>query len=154
MHLVLGFQFGCPEMSECWQINNSNWTATAYGSWCWCQNCLSVRQFQFECSVFLCYLHKHMYLYWIDETMFLSFQLWFVWAHALCDRETTLGGRSALVRLCWQLPSKPCALKTTIDYEFVMIIDSFIKWWDREQMLGHILMQWINSIPFIIRWIK
>lgn len=53
-----------------------------------------------------------------------------------------------------QLPSEPCALKTTIDYEFVMIIDSFIKWWDREQMLGHILMQWINSIPFIIRWIK
>lgn len=90
----------------------------------------------------------------LTRQCFFRFQLWFVWAHALCDRETTLGGRSALVRLCWQLPSKPCALKTTIDYEFVMIIDSFIKWWDREQMLGHILMQWINSIPFIIRWKK
>lgn len=32
-----------------------------------------------------------MYLYWIDETMFLSFQLWFVWAHALCNRESKSG---------------------------------------------------------------
>lgn len=69
-----------------------------------------------------------MYLYWIDETMFLSFWLWFVWAHALCDRETTLGGRSRIgTTTTKQLPSEPCAmciennnwLRIRDDYRFI-----------------------------------
>lgn len=132
-----------------WQINNSNWTAYARVL---VSKLSHIRRFQLElqcsviCITILNVLKTHMRR---EKYCFFSLKSTNYIDCDLCARNNSGGPPPLLKQLRqWQSASenKHNWLRIRDDYRFIH------KMMGQRTNAGHILKQWINSIPFIIRF--